>query len=645
MSPRALWALLVVGCAAPADAGEHNFLPAGEVSKDDVETRLLSEIIAQRSLSAEKGRSGGHGQDEDGARFARLEKELRATFVALPKDAGGFLGHNTVRYALHRLMVQRHGWFIKGLEPDGDVRSASSPTRLKEWVPDYLQEFLEKRGVGRGFDLGDLVAIAATLQGLIQGEAVKRLEEAFRVFGISKDGSLTEDEADEVLSLYLMVYLQGGATMANTQFEASKKLRVFERKYTGWNEVKGWVGTIRANISRSVAAAAAARGDPEPAMDFNLASTIAEAIGTRYGEFNDLECRDLKKALLGIEDRRPGRVRLSAFYARALYSHWQFTEKVDYLRSLGALDESDPAAPSVIVPNYIASRPQCLEASAFYAVCCRNECEDIMLQLERELAEAFAAPENVVELVAKIPSNTVEAPRTLSTSLKSRLQQVAATNGGRVPLHGRLFAQWMHHAFPRECPYPHEAGNASPQTPDEWMQGTGQDSSTASQEEMVCHVSGPCAGGAESSPSLKRGHIELPWSDAEELLVDAASVTYGAISFTTSPLDSTNRVLRALGLFSVVLGLALASKYGFPGATLDLGDKVQHRAGWWVTVGLFVLPLVILSLDFWLNFSAANELLVCCLCWSLAVLIFAKLRVQRGLAVVHDDHDVQRVLV
>ena len=27
-------------------------------------------------------------------------------------------------------------------------------------------------------------------------------------------------------------------------------------------------------------------------------------------------------------------------------------------------------------------------------------------------------------------------------------------NGGEVPLHGLLFAQWLHYAFPNECPHP-----------------------------------------------------------------------------------------------------------------------------------------------------------------------------------------------
>merc|ERR1719203_1329310 len=61
-----------------------------------------------------------------------------------------------------------------------------------------------------------------------------------------------------------------------------------------------------------------------------------------------------------------------------------------------------------------------------------------------------------------MPSTTVPGNRTLPAWLLRRLDSVAAHHGGRVPLHGRLFAQWMHHAYPRECRYPHVAGSTDP---------------------------------------------------------------------------------------------------------------------------------------------------------------------------------------
>ena len=56
----------------------------------------------------------------------------------------------------------------------------------------------------------------------------------------------------------------------------------------------------------------------------------------------------------------------------------------------------------------------------------------------------------------------------ISAPLHAKLDEVARTHNDNVPMHGRLVAQWLHFAFPHECPYPHEAGTISPKTPEEW---------------------------------------------------------------------------------------------------------------------------------------------------------------------------------
>merc|ERR1719454_1007072 len=63
-------------------------------------------------------------------RVSRLEDAMRPTFDALPKDESGRLGGSGVRYLLHRLFVQRHGWFVNGLEINGDAWNSSSPTDM-----------------------------------------------------------------------------------------------------------------------------------------------------------------------------------------------------------------------------------------------------------------------------------------------------------------------------------------------------------------------------------------------------------------------------------------------------------------------------------------------------------------------------------
>merc|ERR1719316_147059 len=73
-----------------------------------------------------------------------------------------------------------------------------------------------------------------------------------------------------------------------------------------------------------------------------------------------------------------------------------------------------------------------------------------------------------------MPSGTTAANRKLSPLLRSRLNETAQHHGGLVPLHGRLFAQWMHLAYPRECNYPHLSGTTYKKTMEEWERETGE---------------------------------------------------------------------------------------------------------------------------------------------------------------------------
>merc|ERR1719272_1634262 len=137
----------------------------------------------------------------------------------------------------------------------------------------------------------------------------------------------------------------------------------------------------------------------------------------RYGKWQNKECQDLKTSLLKMEDVGSGRVRLGNFYHSALNGNWQFSESVDYLKVLGALDESDPLRLRVIIPNYVNSPSNCVASSKFYSVCCIDECDPLMKQLETEIAAPEASPSRIIQLVPNLPSATVPAPRLLTPSL------------------------------------------------------------------------------------------------------------------------------------------------------------------------------------------------------------------------------------
>jgi len=142
--------------------------------------------------------------------------------------------------------------------------------------------------------------------------------------------------------------------------------------------------------------------------------------------------------------------------------------------------------------------------------------QKLMGELEKSLAAPAAAPHRIVELVQTLKSPTVEAPRELPQSLVGRLQEVAALHGGEVNLHGRLFAQWMHHAFPSECPYPHEAGQSDPISPDAWMNQDIEES----EEERKKHIDADTCGPEQAAAEWT---VELPWSETEELLSAVAA--------------------------------------------------------------------------------------------------------------------------
>jgi len=144
---------------------------------------------------------------------------------------------------------------------------------------------------------------------------------------------------------------------------------------------------------------------------------------------------------------------------------FRFSESQDYLRSIGGLDESDPSLPQLLISNYLLGPANCYRSTAFHTFCCLNDCDAVLTEVERVVGGSFAKPDVLIPLVGNLTTSSMDEPQPLSTSLVERLSSVAAHHKGKVPLHGRLFAQWLHFAFPHECPYPHVtlkdgAGNA-----------------------------------------------------------------------------------------------------------------------------------------------------------------------------------------
>merc|ERR1719424_839585 len=99
-----------------------------------------------------------------------------------------------------------------------------------------------------------------------------------------------------------------------------------------------------------------------------------------------------------------------------------------------------------------------------------DECETLLGHVERHVAGSHAAPSELVAFVAALPSSTVASNRTLPPSQVHRLYKIAEQHGGRVPIHGRLFMQWMHMVYPRECAFPHLSGTTKPVSSEDYQE-------------------------------------------------------------------------------------------------------------------------------------------------------------------------------
>jgi len=420
------------------------------ISQQEAETELREEF--EESIG--KDLVGVFASD-----IERIKKELQPTYAALPKNEYGELGHTAVRYALHRVFVATHGWHIKGIDPEGDTFNGTSPSEaLKGLVPDNMQRLIEKLLYGRGFGLAEVAVLGAILENVIHQEAIAKTVAVFKAFDIECETSVSPKLVDFAIEHYMAAYILGVDVVTMTQKDLVNLVAQMPETYPGWDATRAFTRKIRE--------------DKFGNRDLSLKEIVAVVVdvGEKHGSFQQKECVDLKRDIMALEEAKNGCVPVANFYsAMANQGKWQFSESPEYLRELGALDESDPKNLKVMVPNYIDGASNCVASSSYYSVCCINEGEEILGRIEKHIQAPDAAPEDIVPLISALSSSTVPANRTLPTPLVQHLYKIATVHEGRVPIHSRLFMQWMHNAYPHESVYPHVTGTRKPRLPQVWV--------------------------------------------------------------------------------------------------------------------------------------------------------------------------------
>jgi hypothetical protein len=526
--------------------------PAGWEAKVQAET-------VRADLERAMSDAMGHGHGVDHGRLLQIRGYLSPMFESLPKNAHGRVERSMVRYALHRYFAEKYAITVKGLEPNKYRHTNPSQVGaqiLLDNVPAYAETVLEGRFAHHGFGLEDAVVMAATLEQLVLGSGSSALQKAYNLQNITIDSKLTRANLEELLNAYVLQWLVGDSADIDSLVLRDNR-NLIEESVPQWNTIKefarGEVDRVqyhRKSMNPFVS---------EIEYGFKDAQQVVRSITENFGHFWEQTCQEIKGNLVSEEDSsNPGRVRLSSFYRKNVHGgEWRFGESEMYLRELGVLDDTSSwRGPQVIVPNYMQAASNCIITSTYYLVCCINECEARLKHVENAVKAPVATPSQVIDVVVNMTAAEVGASG-VQRSLRQQLERIADTHDGKIPLHGRLFAQWMHYAFPQECPFPQR--KAQDRTPTEY----GEDH-IASDQEMKRHIEQAerTDSNRQQNGLLEDGDEERwsQWLHEEDLLAE-----YHDLQPRTG--------MRTLAIFGVILAAV-----GFAFRLVSLNTDSMHKA-------------------------------------------------------------------
>jgi len=498
--------------------------------------------------------------------MVKIRHSMQAMWNSIQKDWNGRIDKRSLRYLVYRHFHQKWSLMIKGFEP-------SRPTNLTGWgsnddilsttVASFVEGGLASRHAQEtGFELQDVVYMVATIEELIFDSESVLLERVYASQRKPMSRSVSQAGMQQILESYLVHWMladdEEGIRLVMQKKAFMKDI------IPHWDQILAYLDgrakeVLHQREQRPGDSSKEGHNALAPYFSFDDAHAIVGGITRSFASFWESECSVMKAALVKMDVHNTGRVPLSKFYSTALDTEWRFGESEAYLRDLGALDETSTwYGKQVIIPNYMQAVSNCVVGSKHYLVCCQNDCEDIFGEIETKLRRPTAEADQILSVVGNITAQLSvddDDPPHLDVSLRSQLDQIAAGNGGHVPLHGRLFAQWLHYVFPRQCPFPHKSGTASALTPAEFGDGF-----IASKNEMKTHA----ASVNETELVAAMGKDDLQWmsqwSPEEELIADLPRAT-GTIK---------NALIVVAVTFVSLVGVAGALKSGKGSSEKDI---------------------------------------------------------------------------
>uniref|UniRef100_A0A7S1F0B7 Uncharacterized protein n=1 Tax=Noctiluca scintillans TaxID=2966 RepID=A0A7S1F0B7_NOCSC len=384
-----------------------------------------------------------------------IQVVLTPMWRSMPQDSEGQVEIRSLRYMASRYFSQTSSLRLRGFDPAGFVEQfVWDKDEISKRVPSFASVDLSNSR----FTFDDAVVYVAVLQDIIFGLSDDVLD---RVFGqrAAANKDLSSAEVVQLLDKYVLHWMAGDAfdgecfhppgQQNNLCFEVPMKneLQALVRA-----QVKALDHTRNHNVRKF------GHSVMELTYSRNDAQAISTGISKNFAWFYQSDCAQMKNRLVRLDVGRIGRVPLSKFYGASEF----FGESEHYLDAQGVLDYAVSARePYVVIPNYMLAASNCIVATSDYQICCANPCEGILGDIEQVVRASEATVNEMITIISDmLDVDTFEdKPLKLSDSLKDRLRAMGEMHEGQIRLHSRLFAQWLHYVFPRECPFPHKSGS------------------------------------------------------------------------------------------------------------------------------------------------------------------------------------------
>jgi len=419
-------------------------------------------------------RALGSGYAAETELVSRIQDKVKVTWNVLPKSSLGLVDSRSLRFIVHRYFMDSYMLSIEGLDPMQKGNASLAVSLIEEHAPNYAHSMFEGEHRKAGFSLEDVVATVILLEQLVAENVHDSLSTVMHHFRLQSQLGLDRAVVLHLLEESLLAMLLHDAPAVYDILRTNRSL--ISGYIQAWDDIKGLASSHLAafehfahrspmEVDGSKMCGTKTWHPLASSFAFDDVVIIATSLTKSFGSYMQGECSSAKASLMALDTDGSGRVKLSKFYEAALDGEWRFSESKEYLKEIGALDESSSwRGPRVIIANYLQAANNCAVTTSHFSICCRNECEDHLATIEAALDSPTAEPEVLLALVSNLTKHEPDAMLRLS-GLRVQLMSIAEAHHGKVPLHGRLFAQWLHYVFPFDCPFPHLKGTTSDISP------------------------------------------------------------------------------------------------------------------------------------------------------------------------------------